>query len=59
MRAMLDNGGGEALCRVVDLASSQRVALLCVERDHSRCHRDVITDMAVERNPDIEVLQIL
>lgn len=59
MRAMLNNGGGEALNRLVDLASNQRVAVLCVERDHSRCHRDVITGMAVERNPDIEVLQIL
>jgi uncharacterized protein (DUF488 family) len=59
MRAMLNDGGGEALDRLVDLASNQRVAVLCVERDHSRCHRDVITDMAVERNPDIEVLQIL
>jgi uncharacterized protein (DUF488 family) len=59
MRAMLDNGGGEALARLVDLASSKRVAVLCVERDHTRCHRDVITDMALERNPDIDVLQIL
>ncbi len=59
MRAMLSNGGGDALGRLVDIASNQRVAVLCVERDHSRCHRDVITDMAVERNPDIEVLQIL
>ncbi len=59
MRAMLSNGGGDALGRLVDIASNQRVAVLCVERDHSRCHRDVITDMAVERNPDIAVLQIL
>lgn len=59
MRSLLDNGGGEALARLVDLASSQRVAVLCVERDHNRCHRDVITDMAVEQNPYIEVLQIL
>ena len=59
MRSTLDNGAGEALGRLVDLASNQRVAVLCVERDQSRCHRDVITDMSVERNPDIEVLQIL
>lgn len=59
MRSMLNNGGGEALDRLVHLASKQRVAVLCVERDHSGCHRDVITDMAVERNPDIEVLRIL
>lgn len=59
MRAILDNGAGTALDRVVELASGQRVAVLCVERDHHRCHRDVITEMAVARNPHIEVLQIL
>lgn len=59
MRAMLNNGGGGALDRLVVLASNQRVAVLCVERDHNRCHRDVITEMVVERNPEIEVLQIL
>lgn len=59
MRAILNNGAGDALDRVVDLASSERIAILCVERDHSRCHRDVITDMAQERNPDIDVVQVL
>lgn len=59
MRSILDNGAGDALDRVIELASSQWIAVLCVEREAQRCHRDVITDMAVERNPDIEVLQIL
>lgn len=59
MRSILDNGAGEALDRVVELASTQRIAVLCVERDAHRCHRDVITEMAVERNPEIDVLQIL
>lgn len=58
MRSILDNGAGEALDRVVGLASNQRIAVLCVERDAHRCHRDVITEMAVERNPAIEVLKI-
>ncbi|HEX7134107.1 MAG TPA: DUF488 domain-containing protein [Iamia sp.] len=59
MREMLGNGAGEALDRVIGLAANQRIAVLCVERDRHRCHRDVITDMAVERNPEIEILQIL
>lgn len=59
MRSILSNGAGEALDRVVALASEQRIAVLCVERDHTRCHRDVVVEMAVELNPAIEVLQIL
>jgi uncharacterized protein (DUF488 family) len=59
MREILENGAGAALDRVVGLASDQRVALLCFERDRHRCHREVITDMAVERNPGIEVLPVL
>ncbi|MFZ6003050.1 MAG: DUF488 family protein [Actinomycetota bacterium] len=59
MRAMLSNGASSALDRVVELAVADRIAVLCVERDHSHCHRHVITEMVVERNPNIEVLQIL
>lgn len=59
MRSILSNGASEALDRVVALASEQRIAVLCVERDHTRCHRDVVVEMAVELNPAIEVLQIL
>lgn len=59
MRGILSNGAGPALDRVVALASQERIAVLCVEREHQRCHRDVITEMAVERNPGIEVLNIL
>lgn len=59
MRSTLANGAGAALDRVIELASGQRIAVLCVERDHQRCHRDVITEMAVEGNPDIEIVQIL
>ncbi len=59
MREILENGAGAALDRVVALASDQRIAVLCVEQDRHRCHRDVITDMAIERNPEIEILQML
>jgi uncharacterized protein (DUF488 family) len=59
MRSILTNGASEALDRVIDLAAAQRIAVLCVEREQNRCHREVITGMAVERNPEIEVLQVL
>lgn len=42
-----------------DRIEAQRIAVLCVEREAHRCHREVITDMAVERNPAIEVVKIL
>lgn len=59
MRAQLDNGSAEALSRVADLAEDQRIAVMCVERERNRCHRDVITDVITEQHPDIEVVQIL
>jgi uncharacterized protein (DUF488 family) len=59
MRSMLENGSGPALERVVDRAAKERIAILCVEREQDRCHRGVIIDMAVEKNPAIEVLQML
>ncbi|HEX3564004.1 MAG TPA: DUF488 domain-containing protein [Acidimicrobiales bacterium] len=58
MRAVL-NGSGAALQRLVEDARDKRVAVLCVERDRHRCHRQVITDVVQEMDPAIEVLQIL
>ncbi len=59
LRSMLLNGHSAALDRVLALASQERIAVLCVEREHHRCHRGVIADMVVEQNPDIEILQML
>lgn len=59
MRAQLDNGSADALDRVADLAEDQRIAVMCVESERQRCHRDVITDVIAEQHPDIEVIQIL
>ncbi len=58
MRAIVEGEGAAALDRVVALASTGRVAVLCVEREHRRCHRDVITELAVERNPAIETVHL-
>jgi uncharacterized protein (DUF488 family) len=59
MRERLGNGSGPALHRLVEDAREQRIAVLCVEREQNRCHRQVITEMAQELDPTIEVLQIL
>ncbi len=59
MREILDNGSGAALQRLVDEAREQRIVVLCVERGAQQCHRQVITDMAQEIDPSIEILQIL
>ena len=59
MRAILDNEASDALERVIDRAARERVALLCVEREHVRCHRTVTAEVAVERRPAIEILHIL
>jgi uncharacterized protein (DUF488 family) len=59
MRELLDNGSRPALRRLVEDAGGARVAVLCVERDRLRCHRDVITEMVQEIDPTIEVLPVL
>ena len=59
MRARLEHEGAAAVDRLIDLAHAHRVAVLCVERDHTRCHRTVITDLVRELDPSIDVVQIL
>lgn len=59
MREILSNGSGSALQRLVESASYERVAVLCVEREETRCHRQVITEMVREINPALEVWTIL
>ena len=59
MREILSNGSAEALQLLVAQAREQRIAVLCVERGALHCHRQVITDMAREVDPSIEVCQVL
>ncbi len=58
MRSILEHQGRGAVERVVSFAASRRVALLCVEREHERCHRSVIAELAVELDPSIEVVEL-
>jgi uncharacterized protein (DUF488 family) len=59
LRWLLSNGAGPALERLVQDSRKGHVAVLCVERSPLRCHREVVTDMAREIDPTIEVRPIL
>ena len=57
-RQHLSNGASTALNQVAELASQTRVALLCFERDHTKCHRSCITEEAQSINPTLAVVTI-
>jgi uncharacterized protein (DUF488 family) len=59
MHELLVGPGDAAVRRLVERARLERVAVMCVERDRSRCHRDVVTDRVAELEPSIEIIQIL
>jgi uncharacterized protein (DUF488 family) len=59
MRKRLSNGSGSALQWLASAAHGSRVAVLCVEREPLRCHRHVVTEMAQELDPELEVFNIL
>lgn len=59
MRKRLENGSRSAVDALVAEATSARVAVMCVERDRNSCHRQVITEMVEELEPEIEVLHLL
>lgn len=56
LRARLAEAGGPALRRLVDDAGRAPVAVLCVESDPGRCHREVVTELATGLDPAIEVM---
>lgn len=43
------------LDHLAELARSRRVAVLCFERDHGRCHRQVVTDEVTARSAETTV----
>lgn len=58
MRAILSKGSHDALERVVALARTQAIAVMCVEREQSCCHRDVIIEMVQELEPTLVVRKL-
>jgi uncharacterized protein (DUF488 family) len=51
----LHNGSSAALVELAETLDHAVTCLLCFERDHSRCHRDVIADSLEELRPELVV----
>jgi len=49
---------GEAVDRLVALAAGRRIAVLCLENDQNRCHRQVVLAAARARNPELDILPL-
>ena len=48
----------EAVARLVTLAEDRRIAVLCLEADQRRCHRQVVLEAALARAPDLDILPL-
>jgi uncharacterized protein (DUF488 family) len=48
----------DAVARLVALADGRRIAVLCLENDQRRCHRQVVLDAALARDPSLEILPL-
>ena len=59
MRAHLATGEpSEAVDRLIALADGRRIAVLCLENDQHRCHRQVVLEAALARDPELDVLPL-
>ena len=58
VRQRVERKGQEALEKLIRETLYRDVALLCVERESSRCHRRVITEMAQARVLGLEVVDL-
>ena len=57
-RRHLHNGSYPALMALADSLDDETSCLLCFERDHTVCHRDVIVDSLLELRPDLHVTHL-
>ena len=59
MRAHLASGEpAEAVARLVALADGRRIAVLCLENDQRRCHRQVVLEAALAHDPTLDILPL-
>src|SRR5688572_9131330 len=59
MREYLAAGeAAKAVDRLVALAEGRRIAVLCLESDQRRCHRQVVLEAALARAPALDVLPL-
>lgn len=54
-RKHLNNGSRWALLELAESLGGDRACLLCFERNHAECHRDVIVEALQELQPDLAV----
>jgi uncharacterized protein (DUF488 family) len=54
-RKHLNNGSHWALVELAESLGSDPVCLLCFERDHAECHRDVIVQELQELKPQLKI----
>ena len=48
----------DAVARLVSLADGRRIAVLCLENDQRRCHRQVVLEAALSREPRLDILPL-
>ena len=48
----------DAVDRLIASADGRRVAVLCLESDQRRCHRQVVLEAALAREPALDVLPL-
>ncbi len=59
MRVHLATGDpAEAVDRLVASADGRRIAVLCLESDQRRCHRQVVLEAAFAREPALDILPL-
>jgi uncharacterized protein (DUF488 family) len=59
MREHLTTGeAAEAVARLVTRAEGRRIAVLCLESDQSRCHRQMVLEAALTRDPTLDILPL-
>ena len=54
----LQNGAASVYANVISLAETARIALLCYEREHDKCHRSCIVETAQREHPALAVLKL-
>jgi uncharacterized protein (DUF488 family) len=59
MRDHLASGEpAEAVHRLVALAEDRRIGVLCLETDQRRCHRQIVLEAALAREPGLDILPL-
>ncbi len=58
VRERVERNGQVALDKLIREARYRDVAVLCVERESSRCHRRVITDLAKDKVLGLEIVDL-